>query len=173
MGFQLSDIEAPGSVSHLTPKELRSTPRTIPEESTQSELPKDEQESNSRNETKWAQIKNATKKAHRLSLYVESLFLHPVTQALVTRGRQKKNMQPKEESAQEIEKSFLGRHEGSGGTQLVSSVVCLDCDLLKDAIKELHTAATAFVIFESEKSRDDAVDKLKENGFAFRFATKE
>jgi len=182
MGFQISELENPGSVAQMTPKEMRAnssrttteepTPRTNTEEPTQSDTPKEEGEPNANASSALEKVQYASKKAHSMAMYVEGLFLHPVTQALVTRGRQKKKLKPKEENAEEKEKSFLGRHEVSGATNLASSVVCLDPELLKVAIQDLHTATTAFVVFESEFGRDEAVEKIKEDGMEFRFSKK-
>jgi len=119
-----------------------------------------------------AQTEHARRHAHKMALHVEGLFVHPVTQALVTRGRQKKKLKEEKKSDEEQSKDFLCREEKSGGTNLTSSVVSLDVEMLRDAIKELHTASTVFVVFESEFGRDAAVEAI-ENGMEFRYGKEE
>ena len=124
-------------------------------------------------------VERSRRRFRRLSLAMEGLFLNPVTQLIMSRGRQKKSLDGQAATEaepgddQDQEKSFLRHCEASGDTNPAASAVSVDAQLLKDAILDIHTAESAFAVFESENGRNAVLAMLQQDGLKFTYLDEE
>ena len=66
-----------------------------------------------------------------------------------------------------------GLGPASADTNPAASAVSVDAQLLKEGILDIHTAESAFAVFESENGRNEVLAMLKQDGLKFTYLDEE